>query len=924
VGFLPEERARSASETSTLATPQRFGDFDLLDEIGRGGMGVIYKARQVGLNRTVALKMILGGHLAAPDEIRRFRAEAEAAASLKHPNIVAIHEVGGHQGQHYFSMDFIAGRSLAAAMRDGPWPVEQAARCVQTIAKAVHFAHQQGLLHRDLKPSNVLLDHDGQPHITDFGLARRIAGTSELTLTGQVLGTPSYMSPEQASAKPNALGPGTDVYSLGAILYELLTGRPPFAAATPHETLNQVLTAEPVAVRLLNPAVPRDLETICLKCLDKEPARRYESSLALAQDIGRYLIHEAICALPPSAVYRARKFARRHRMGVAVSAAFVLLMGLATAISIQFGIRANREKATAFKAKEAASKAGVAARKKAAEATAVLDFLRDYVLAAARPEGLEGGLGYDVTLRQAVQAAEPRIAQLFTNQAFVEFDIRHALGLTFMHLDDFTNASRQFQRTTALAEEMFGPTDAIALAEPTFLAGAHLRAGHTAEAVSLFEQNLRSRRAASLTNGESLLKATEGLASAYAQAGRYSEALPLFLQVVDWGTAKFGPIDEGTIKSLANLAGLYGELGQTDNSLKRYQQVFDWYRTNLAPAHPETITAMHNLASAYERSGQYQQALSLFEPALAMSRTKLGPTNTLTLNMLNSLGLAYRRTRQWDRAIACFKEAWEGHAARYGQDHPNSITMLDNLASAYQYADRAAEALPLHERVVALSKANSGDNHPATLTAMNNLAETYRLLGRLNDALPLYESALDRMRKLPIVNTNEFAALLENLVPVYVVTNRLDDAMLLCRELLDLRPLRSPADNLLTAGVILEAGYACLVQHKYSEAEPLLLGVLSIRREYEPGRSAVFTVQGYLARSLLGQRRYEEAESQFQEAYAGLTAREAASPEPSRARFIDDIAQGLAQLYQAWGKPELAVEWRQKASSARSSSSLKN
>jgi serine/threonine protein kinase len=275
---------------------REFGDYYLLSEVARGGMGVVYRALQKGLNRLVALKMILAGRLANPDDLQRFLTEAEAAARLQHPNIVAVHEVGEVDGQYFFSMEYIEGPSLAQKLAPGPLPSREAARYARTVARAVHHAHQHGILHRDLKPSNILLDPADEPHVTDFGLAKKLGGDPGHTRTGAVMGTPSYMSPEQAAGKVKELGPACDVYGLGAVLYELVTGRPPFRSETPLDTLMHVLDREPVPPRLLNPKVDRDLETICLKCLEKDPRHRYASADALADDLERYLNGEAIGA----------------------------------------------------------------------------------------------------------------------------------------------------------------------------------------------------------------------------------------------------------------------------------------------------------------------------------------------------------------------------------------------------------------------------------------------------------------------------------------------------------------------------------------------------------------------------------------------------------------------------------------------------
>jgi tetratricopeptide (TPR) repeat protein len=331
-----------------------FGDYELLDEIARGGMGVVYRARQKSLNRVVAVKMILGGQLASAAEVQRFLTEAEAAANLHHPNIVAIHEVGEHESLHYFSMDFVAGKSLAALVLQNPLPPRRAAGYVQKIAEAVQYAHQHGILHRDLKPSNVLVDETDQPRITDFGLAKRLEHESGLTASGAVLGTPSYMPPEQAEGRHQRVSPASDVYSTGAILYELVTGRPPFRAESPIETLRQVLDAEPAPPSLLNPKVDRDIETICLKCLQKDAARRYVTAQALAEDLGRYLRGEPIHARPVSVGERLVRWCRRNPRMAGMAAAVLFLLVTVAVGSTSAAIRINREKAETEAARQRA------------------------------------------------------------------------------------------------------------------------------------------------------------------------------------------------------------------------------------------------------------------------------------------------------------------------------------------------------------------------------------------------------------------------------------------------------------------------------------------------------------------------------------------------------------------------------------------
>jgi WD40 repeat protein/predicted Ser/Thr protein kinase len=327
-GLSAPSIAAEAGVAAASAGVVAFGDYELIEEIARGGMGVVFRARQRSLNRVVAVKMILAGRLAGEAEVRRFQTEAEAAAKLQHPNIVAIHEVGAHDGQHFFSMDFIEGQSLAEKVFHGPLPPELAARYVHQIAGAIHFAHQRGVLHRDLKPQNVLIDHAGAPRVTDFGLAKLSEAGSAMTHSGAVMGSPSYMSPEQAAGRSRDIGPGTDIYSLGAILYELITGRPPFRAATPLDTMRMVMETEAAAPRWVNPAVPVDLETICLKCLEKDPRRRYATTEELAGDLRRFLDHEPVHARPATRLYRAQKWVRRNPRVSAMGALVVAVAAL--------------------------------------------------------------------------------------------------------------------------------------------------------------------------------------------------------------------------------------------------------------------------------------------------------------------------------------------------------------------------------------------------------------------------------------------------------------------------------------------------------------------------------------------------------------------------------------------------------------------
>ncbi|MBN1588513.1 MAG: serine/threonine protein kinase [Pirellulales bacterium] len=300
-----------ADELSDTAQRQ-FGAYELIEEIGRGGMGIVYKARQTRLDRTVAVKMILGSHLESSEHLRRFQSEARAAARLQHPNIVHIHEVGELHGRHFFVMELIEGMSLAERLRRGPIDTADAVRLLAATARAIAELHRHGIVHRDLKPSNILLDAEANPYVTDFGLAKMFESDSLRTATGVIAGTPSYMAPEQASGHNERVGPASDVYSLGAVLYEMLTGRPPFREPTPVETVLKVLSHEPELPRRLNRKVPRPLERICLKCLAKSPDARYASADDLADDLEHFAKGEPLEAKLPGLGERVSRWARRQ------------------------------------------------------------------------------------------------------------------------------------------------------------------------------------------------------------------------------------------------------------------------------------------------------------------------------------------------------------------------------------------------------------------------------------------------------------------------------------------------------------------------------------------------------------------------------------------------------------------------------------
>ncbi len=354
--LTPETAQQAKAAPAPAPPPARSGapklaDYEILGEVARGGAGVIYRARQRSLNRTVALKMILSGEFASPEAVHRFRVEAEAAASLDHPNIVPIYQIGEENGQHFFSMKLVDGEILSRRIREKPPTAAEAARLLATVARAIHYGHQRGILHRDLKPSNILVASDGAPYVVDFGLAKRVESGEELTKTGDIMGTPSYMAPEQMEGK-STFTTAVDVYGLGGILYELLTGQPPFQGASMAALMRKVLEEEPVAPRSVKPEIDADLETICLKCLEKNPQKRYATADQLAEDLERWLAGEPIHARPVTTWTRGLKWARRRPAAAALVVVIpVALLALALG-GVLYSIRTEQARTLAVEAEQ--------------------------------------------------------------------------------------------------------------------------------------------------------------------------------------------------------------------------------------------------------------------------------------------------------------------------------------------------------------------------------------------------------------------------------------------------------------------------------------------------------------------------------------------------------------------------------------------
>jgi tetratricopeptide (TPR) repeat protein len=743
---LPGVDTPAAPPTAELP---RIAGYEVEEVLGRGGVGVVYRARHLRLNRPVALKMLLAGPYARPQERERFLREAEAVAGLRHPNVVQLYDVGDVDGRPYFTMELVEGGSLARALAGAPRPARPAAALVAAVADAIEVAHQSGIVHRDLKPANVLLTADGTPKVADFGLARRLEGGGGLSLSGVAVGTPSYMAPEQARGDKDAIGPATDVYALGVILYEVLTGRPPFRSETPAATLHQVMVDEPVPLARLNPHAPRDLETICLKCLAKEPSRRYASAAALAEDLRRFGRGEPIKARPIGAAGRLVRWARRHPAVAGLSGALLfvtllLIAGLVTGMVITTDALRRARRARTDEAVQRAE-----AEKQLGRSRRVNDIL--------------ASIFRDVNPQLAERGGPPLLAQLGErlDRAAVLFEgepigdpvpiarMQVYLGHAQLNLGYPRRAIELFTKARRTLEALRGPDDVDVLMCISLLSQAYLADGQIARAVSLGKEALARRRAALGPDHPATLRSMNNLATAHLAEAQPVRAIPLCEAALGKQRAVLGPDHSDTLATLTNLATAYENDGRLDLSVSIFEELLARRRAVHSPDHPDTLAASTGLAGAYVRIGEPARAVPLLEQALAKHQARIGADHPVTLKTMVNLGLAYQSAGQPDRAVPLFEQVSARFEARSGPDHPDTLSTLHQLADGYRSVGKVHEALALYEKVVAKRQSILGPDHPETLSVRFYLAQTYQMDGQLAKALRMYEQVLEKQRARP-------------------------------------------------------------------------------------------------------------------------------------------------------------------------------
>jgi tetratricopeptide (TPR) repeat protein len=607
---LVQGTERSQRDNFTLRTP-RYPDvpgYEILGELGRGGMGVVFKARQIALNRFVALKMIKSGSFASERELLRFQNEAEAVAQLDHPHIVPIYEVSRHHGQDFFSMKLITGTSIDKRLAEFAVNPRAAARVVAIAAQAVHHAHQRGILHRDLKPANILLDDRGEPHITDFGLAKRIEIDGELSRSGDPVGTPSYMAPEQATGAKGSLSTATDVYGLGTVLYAMLAGRAPFVGTTMLETLDQVCTCLPEPPSLLNSQVPRDLEVVCLKCLEKEPHRRYTSAQALAEDLERWQQGIPILARPVSRAARAAMWCRRNK--ALASLATLLMLAL---LGGSAGV--------AWKWREADRQRN--------KAETINELLTQRLLAQARPELVPEAK--NLTVRELLDRASAQLGGWLGGQPEVEAAIRETIGGAYLSLGEYNRAETHLRSAIRLDSQLFGPKHRDTLRATNLLGSLLDQTGQVALAEPLLRRNLEDGRRFLGRDDPITLDAAERLGTLLHHLGQAEEAEALFRKNVNDRQRVLQPEHPDTLRSIYLLSRLLRERREFADAEHFAYLYAHSVQCSRGSNHPDNLLALANQGDVLRDQGKLAQAEPFYRHATAEARRILGPDHHSTL-----------------------------------------------------------------------------------------------------------------------------------------------------------------------------------------------------------------------------------------------------------------------------------------------------
>ncbi len=726
----PTEASHSPTQTmgagETAGTV--IGRYRLLQKIGEGGMGEVWLAEQrEPVRRRVALKLVKAG-MNTREVIARFESERQALALMEHPAIAKVLDAGStDQGAPYFVMEYVAGVPITAYCDNHRLNTRRRLELFMQVCEGVQHAHQKAIIHRDLKPSNILvLEVDGRPapKIIDFGVAKaltqKLTADTVFTHLGALVGTPEYMSPEQADFMGGDIDTRTDIYSLGIVLYEMLAGAPPLdlrkiafeeflrrlreeeppKPSTKVRTQDHATSTEVARKRQTEPVallkqIRGDLDSIALKALEKDRSRRYSSASDFAADIRRYLNNEPVIAVPPSAAYRARKFARRYRVALATVCAFVLVLIVAAGVSIWQSIRATRQRDRADAA--------------AAVAQAISDFLQNDLLEQASSSNQAGKLDPDLKVRTALDRAAARIAGKFDRQPEVEAEIRDTIGRTYRDLGQYADARLQLQRALELYRRTLGADNPKTVTTMRRLANTAALVGNYAEAEALLNETVQVYRRVLGPEHRDTLGAMSNLAITYSRQGKYAQAGALLEQVLPIQSRRLGPEHPNSVGTMNTLANNYFFQGKYADAASIYTKVVEIWRRTESPDHPDVLTSTNNLADADYHQGKYAEAEALLNQVLAAGRRVLGPEHPFTLGVLSDIAAMYQAQGKYQAAATYVSECLAGRRRALGPEAVDTVDSAADLALAYLSLGKFAASEPLAREAVETNRRKRPD-----------------------------------------------------------------------------------------------------------------------------------------------------------------------------------------------------------------------
>jgi eukaryotic-like serine/threonine-protein kinase len=959
----PTGPVTTASPESTIAFTAQVnvgtvlaGRYTLLEEIGEGGMGTVWMARQAEpVKRFVAVKLIKPG-MDSKVVLARFEAERQALALMDHPNIARVLDGGlSSDGHPFFVMDLVKGVPITQFCDARKLTPRQRLELFVPVCQAIQHAHQKGIIHRDIKPSNVLValyDDRAVPKVIDFGVAKAIGQSlTEITLHtgfGTVVGTPQYMSPEQAMFNNMDIDTRSDLYSLGVLLYELLAGSPPFMKkdlekAGMLEMLRVVREEEPQrpSTRLstadalpsiaanrgtepkkLTGMLRNELDWIVMKALEKDRTRRYETANGFASDVLRYLSGEPVLAVPPSASYRMRKFARKNRGPLLATVAILLLLFGGVAANRWEAVRAVRAEGEAREAEKIASERAdheQLAKQQAQEArgqalkrlsqieksnavlTSVFEDLNVYRIKEST-EPLEA-----VLAQRLVKAAKELEGEA-VGEPLVVATLQENLGEALLSLGYPREAIPLLIKSRDTRASLVGNEAPETLSSMSCLALCYREQKQFDQALALYQTILKIRKANNPPEHPEILSSTILLGWCYWYMRKYEEALPLFEEVYNVRVRKDGLDQVRTVDSLHSLALCYLEMGKYDEAMPRLKEIWKLRKIMLAANHPDTLSTMNDLAVCYQRSGNLEQALSLFQETLKLRQERLGTTHPHTFAIMDNLAQCYWDMGKRDEGVSLLEKLLMLRKERLGEKHTDTLTTMHELGFWYRVNGKLDLAIPLMRETVKLRKEVLGPENVDTITSLTDLAFCHRLKGQLDVALPLFQEAAFVVEELGF-KPKCSSWVIGELIACSEQLQTVEQSSIWQRKLLPLVREQSGADSLEYANLLASLGSNLLQLKKWSDADDALSKSLSISEKKEPEAWTTFNAQSMRGEALLRLGKVTEATPLILKGYEGMKERKRMIPTPEKIRLFQGIERMVA-LHEAIGNKDSAAKWQ--------------